>query len=315
MAIAIVVIIALLGINGFLWYNKVTQDRIIESHNTDMIEAERLHAGLEKDFYESLSELTEMRSANDELNAIIDGQTAELKIQKARISQLIEVEKNYDAARAELDKLRQMRVQFVAQIKKLEEENSALSASNEQLRVEKASLTDEVQSKTLENEELKSETEVLAFRNEALLKERENLSDKVTMASVVQVDDIIVNGYRVKNNGKEALTKRADKAEGLKICFEAQENTITESGEERFYVRIVDPLGETMALDEMGSGVIQDSDERQVRFTQYRDVPYENEITDACMSWQPGMSFKEGLYLVEVYNKGFLAGSTTFTLK
>jgi chromosome segregation ATPase len=256
-----------------------------------------------------------MRTASDELNAIIDGQKEELKTQKARVNQLITVEKDYEAARAEISKLREMRDKFVAQVNKLQEENEALAATNQQLQAEKVSLTEEVQTKTLENEELKSETEVMAFRNETLLKERENLVDKVNFASVVQVDDIIVNGYRLKNNGNESLTKRADKAEGLKVCFVAGENTITESGEERFYVRIVDPLGETMAMDDMGSGVIQDADEKQVRFTQYRDIPYENMMTDACLSWQPGVAFKEGLYLVEVYNKGHLAGSSTFTLK
>ena len=259
MAIAIVVIIALLGINGFLWYTKITQDRIIESHNTDLIEKEKMHADLEKEYYQTLSELTEMKTANEELNAIIDGQTAELKTQKARITQLIDVENDYEAAKAELNKLRQMRDQFVAQVKKLEEENAALSASNEQLRVEKASLTEEVQTKTLENEELKSETEVLAFRNEALLKERENLSDKVTMASVVQVDDIIVNGYRVKNNGKESSTKRADKAEGLKVCFEAQENTITESGMVSRSSTKTTPIRASGAVSRMISGCTSDS--------------------------------------------------------
>jgi len=315
MAIAIVVIIALLGINGFLWYTKVQQDKIIASNNTDLITAEQTQAELEKEYYETLSELEEMRTASDELNAIIDGQKEELKTQKARVNQLITVEKDYEAARAEISKLREMRDKFVAQVNKLQEENEALAATNQQLQAEKVSLTEEVQTKTLENEELKNETEVMAFRNETLLKERENLADKVTFASVVQVDDIIVNGYRLKNNGKESLTKRAEKAEGLKVCFEAGENTITDAGEERFYVRIVDPLGATMAMDDMGSGVIQDANEKQVRFTQYRDIPYENMTTDACLSWQPGVSFKEGLYLVEVYNKGHLAGSSTFTLK
>ena len=315
MAVAIVVIIALLGLNGYLWYTKITQDRLLEQHSSDLIETEKFQAQLEKDYYEALAELEEARTANSELNAIIDAQKEELKAQKARVSQLLLVEKDFDSAQAELAKLRSMRDQYIAQINKLQEENASLTASNQALQSEKAVLTEEVQQEREQNEELRSETAALSSANESLKSERDLLAATVNEASVVQVDDIIINGYRVKNNGKEALTKKSDKTEGLKICFEAQENTIAEAGEERFYVRVVDPLGETMAMDEMGSGIIMDSNERQVRYTQYRDVEYENFATDACMNWQPGVAFSSGLYLVEIYNKGHLAGSSTFTLK
>lgn len=315
MAIAIVVIIALLGINGFLWYTKITQDQLLEKHSGELIETEKLQAELEKDYYQALAELEENRTANKELNAIIDGQKEELKAQKARVSQLLIVEKNYAEAKSELAKLNKMRTQYVAQINALQEENAALSASNQQLQQDKQSLSQTVDEKRQENEELKSETATLSNENIALQQERDRLNKTVTLASVVLVEDIIVNGYRIKNNGKESLTKRADKAEGVKVCFEALENTVTEAGEERFYVRIVDPLGETMALEDMGSGIITDANERQVRYTQHRDIEYANFATDACMSWQPGVKFSSGLYLVEVYNKGHLAGSSTFTLK
>lgn len=314
-AIAIVVIIALLGINGYLWYTKINQDKLIDKHSSELIETEKGLAELEKTYYESLSELEEMRTANGELNAIIDAQKDDLKAQRDRVSTLILTEKDLEEAELELGKLRQMRDRYVAQITSLKEENEQLTLSNEVLTQEKDILTSEVQKERETNEELESESATLKNQNTSLSNERDVLSKTVVKASVIQIDDIVVNGYRVKNSGKESLTKRADKAEGLKICFEAKQNTVTEAGVERFYVRVVTPLGETMSLEDMGSGIIEDANESQVRYTQYREVEYANVPMDVCMSWQPGISFGPGLYLIEVYNKGHMAGTSTFILK
>jgi len=314
-AIAIVVIIALLGINGYLWYSKINQDKLIDKHSSELIETEKGLAELEKTYYESLSELEEMRTANGELNAIIDAQKDDLKAQRERISTLILTEKDLEAAQVELTKLRNMRDRYVSQITRLKEENEQLAMSNDILSQEKEILTGEVQKERVANQELESESATLKNKNEALSTERDVLSKTVTKASVIQVEDVVVNGYRLKNSGKESLTKRADKAEGLKICFEAKQNTVTEPGIERFYVRVVNPLGETMSLEDMGSGIIEDANEQQLRYTQYREVDYTNVPSDVCMSWQPGISFNPGLYLIEIYNKGHLSGSSTFTLK
>jgi hypothetical protein len=314
-AIAIVVIIALLGINGYLWYTKINQDKLIDRHSSELIETEKGLAELEKTYYESLSELEEMRTANGELNAIIDAQKEDLKAQRDKVSALMHRAGDLEEAEAELAKLRQMRERYVAQIIKLKEDNEKLAMSNEILTQEKDILTGEVQKERVANQDLESEAATLKNKNESLATERDALSKTVVKASVIQVDDIVVNGYHIKNSGKESLTKRASKAEGLKICFEAQQNTVTEAGVERFYVRVVNPLGETMSLDEMGSGIIDDANEKQLRYTQFREMDYANVPSDVCMSWQPGIAFNPGLYLIEVYNKGYLAGSSTLTLK
>jgi len=314
-AIAIVVIIALLGINGYLWYSKINQDRLITKHSSELIETEKRLAELEKTYYESLSELEEMRTANGEFNALIDAQKEDLKIQRDRIAILIQSEKDLDAAEEELENLRKTQRRYVAQITRLKEENAQLSTSNEILSQEKIILTGEVQKEREANENLESEVATLENQNATISIERDALNKTVVKATVILVDDIVVNGYRVKTSGKESLTKRATKAEGLKICFEIQQNTVTDPGPERFYVRVVNPLGETMSIEDMGSGVIEDANERLVRYTQYREIEYANVASDVCLSWQPGISFGPGIYLIEVYNKGYLAGSSAFALK
>ena len=88
-AIGAVVIVALLGVTAFLLYNNYNQDMVIDTQKTELLETEQLKAELEKQYYESLSELEEMRGSNEELNALIDQQKAQLAEQKDKIARSI----------------------------------------------------------------------------------------------------------------------------------------------------------------------------------------------------------------------------------
>jgi hypothetical protein len=166
------------------------------------------------------------------------------------------------------------------------------------------------------NEELATAKTVLLSEKEKLTTENTTLAKKVNIASVVKVANISATGFKVKSSGKEVDQKRADKIDGIKICFDATENAITEQGVEQFYVRIINPNGETQAIENMGSGVFtNEANNEQVKYTSLKGVKYENKSQNTCMNWQPNIPFQEGTYTVEVYNKGYLAGSSTFILK
>jgi hypothetical protein len=314
-AIATVVIIGLLGAVGYLLYNKVNQDKLIKQQAEELISTEKLQAQLEKEYYQALADLEEMRGTNDELNALIETQKQELKSQKDRISVLLRDSRDLEVARTEISKLKATAEKYLAEITSLKEENVQLTAANVQLGEEKTALTEEVLARTLENEELTASQAVLTAEKASLEMEKSMLSKKVNIASVIKIQDIDVSGYRLRSSGKESETRRAGKIDGLKICFTALDNPIAGTGQERFHVRVINPIGETLT-NGPGSGVLTNPNTGdQVRFTQYRDVEYENTESNYCLSWQPDLSFDPGQYTVEVYNKGFLAGMSTVNLK
>lgn len=315
-AIATVVIIGLLGLIGYLLYNKVNQDRLIKQQSAELISTERLQASLEKEYYQALSDLEEMRGTNEELNALIDTQKMELKSQKERISSLLRTEADLGIARAEIGKLRTSADRYVAELEKLREEHAALTVAHTELRGQYDQLTDDFEMVVMEKEELTSAQAMLVSEREQLSREKAYLAEKVDIASVVRVKDIDVSGYRLRSSGREATQRRARNIDGLKICFTALDNLIADSDKERFFVRVVNPLGETMAMDEMGSGVLINSATNEaVRYSQYRDINYFNEESDVCMNWQPDLPFDPGVYTVEVYNKGYIAGAASFSLR
>ncbi len=314
-AIATVVIIGLLGVIGYLVYRNVNQDKLIKQQAGDLISTEKLQAQLEKEYYQALADLEEMRGTNEELNALIDTQKGELKTQKDRISVLLKDSKDLESAKTELANLQTQADKYIAQINELKEENSQLSASNAHLTQLKDTLLNEVQTRTMENEQLSAAKASLTSEKESLLTEKAVLTKKVNIASVIKIQNIEVNGYRLKSSGKESTSNRAGKIDGLKICFTALDNPIAGTGKERFHVRVITPLGETMSSGP-GSGILVNPNTgEEVRFTQYRDVDYDNKESNVCMNWQPDMAFDPGQYTVEVYNKGFLAGMSTVNLK
>jgi hypothetical protein len=140
---------------------------------------------------------------------------------------------------------------------------------------------------------------------------RERLARKVNAASVIKVDGIAVLGMDSKNK----KTKQSKNTVSLNICFNTTVNEIAAPGNELFLIRIILPSGETMAMDNLGSGVfVNNASGEHVRYTRSKETSYSNSVGKVCADWNPGQAFAEGQYKVEVYNKGYLAGSTSFSL-
>ncbi len=312
LAIATVAIIALLGLAAFLIYNKVNLDKLVKKQNAELIEETRLKADLEKEYYQALSDLEGMRSSNSELNAMIETQKTELKKQKEHIDGLLKSKKELERAKEEIAKLRS----YVTEVEELRKQNAALQESNMALTGERDELAIMVEEVQLSNEELSAEKSSLTTEKEKLQVEKDRLEGKVNVASSIKVNEISAVGYRVKNSGKEADTKKAKTIDGIKVCFNTTANIITEAGTEKFYMRILNPRGEVMAIEDLGSGNMKlGNSQETVRYTQYVEMDYANEVSPGCINWQPGISFESGKYEVEIYNKGFMSGKASFVLK
>lgn len=312
LALATVAIIALLGLSAFLIYTKVNQDKLLKKQGTELIEETQAKAELEKVYYEALSDLEEMRGSNTELNAMIETQKEELKKAKARIDVLLKDSKQLAIAQEEIKKLRAI----VAEVEQLKKDNAALQEANVQLAGERDELVLEVQQQKVTNEQLSTEKANLSSANEELSQQNQNLSSKVNVASAVKVDNISAVGYKVKSSGKEADTKKAKTIDGVKVCFKTTSNVIVPDGPEEFYLRILDPLGQVMAIQDLGSGSFKVGNSSEtMQYTQRVKVDYSQEPKEGCFNWQPGVAFATGTYTVEVFNKGFMTGKGSFTLK
>ena len=317
LAIAAIIIIALLGLNAFLIYNKYSQERVIETQRTEILESDRLKIEMEKQYHEALAELEEMRTSNEELNAIIDQQKEELRAQRNKINKLLKEGGNLERAKAEIRNLTIQVSEYTAQIQTLQVENEGLKGENQQLATKSQELTETLESERDRNRELSTDKQQLESTQNKLTQENEQLSDKVNLASVIKVKNISVLGMKEKESGKMVKKRYAKNVEQLRVCFSTEANAVANPGVEKFHIRIISPIGETMAIEDLGAGILVDkSSGQEIRYTSITEHEYENDETEICFNWNPSTSnFQKGNYNVEIYNKGHVAGTGTFELK
>lgn len=313
--IGIIAIIALLGLNAWLFYDKYKNEKTIASQQTDLDEAERLNVELEKQYYETLSQLEEMRGDNEEMNNLIEKQKAELSQQKDEIARLIRTSKDYNSIKNKLRDLENQAANYLAELDALREQNQMLTAENTQLSVDKRNLEENLAYKVKENEALSDDRTKLSSEKSRLESQNVVLSSKVNKASVVEIANIEVNGYKVSDSGKESKKRYANNIDRIKICFDAGANKVADPGQEVFYIRVISPIGQTIAVEDMGGGILNLADGDQVRFTTTASFDYNQEKVNKCVIWDPGMPLEKGTYQIEIYNKGHIAGIGTFKLK
>lgn len=315
-AISTVAIVLLLGLSAFLGYNNYQKSQLISNQNMEMTELDKVKIELEGEFEEALTDLEAMKGDNEELNALIETQKEELTAQKNKIAKLIRSKKNLKSVRAELETMKVNYQNAMAQITQLQAEKEVLVSENMQLNQAKGEVEAALNQEVANVSNLTSEKAVLVSQKEDLEKVKADLAAKVTVASVIKVGDVTVTGWKTKKSGKSVKKKYARNIDHLKICFNTTTNNVVEPGHEMFYVRIINPQGETIAIEDMGSGVFKNSATGdEVRYTQVKELDYNRDQAIYCFNWKQSTAFEKGGYKVEVYNKGYLAGNGTFLLK
>lgn len=315
-AVAIAAIIGLLCFSGYLLYKNNDLQKLSEQQSLEIDESEKLKGELEKQYYESLSELEEMRGNNDELNALIEKQKDELKEKKNQIYRLLKTKNDLESARSEMTAMRLQLNQYVTELNTLKQDNAALQAKTVKLEKSNESLRTDLTSKIEENSQLETARATLVSEKQDLTSKAADLGRKVDIASAVKVTGVTVTGWKIKNSGKAVKKKYAKNIERLELCFNTLDNRVIPAGEEDFFIRIINPLGETLAVEELGSGVLTEKlNDQQIRYTQSATIDYQNEAGNVCSTWEPNITFDKGKYSVEVYNKGYLSGKGEFLLK
>jgi len=315
-AIAMIAILALLGLSGYLFYANQELKQTSEKMAQDINQKTIIYDELNDTYNEAVTELDEMKGNNEELNALIEKQKDELKAKKNQISRLLRTRNDFDKAKTEMGEMRLQLDQYVAEVNELKAQNEELMAQNSDLGNQNKSLQADLTAKSTQADELETARAQLVSEKQDLTERNTMLDKKVNIASVIKVADVSATGWKVRKNGKAAKKKYAKNVDRLELCFNTSENLVTDPGEEDFKIRIINPLGETLAIEEMGSGVMTDaSTKEQVRYTQAQTVDYQNESGQICMNWEPSTGFDKGLYAVEIYNKGYIAGRGEFRLK
>lgn len=313
LTIAGIAIALLLGTTIYLAVGKYKTGQELESLEMNFEQQKAALADVEEKYNSAIAELEQQKGINAELDAKINEQINQLTSQKSQIDQLIRDKKDY---RNSLARLESQKKEYLAEIENLKaqvgiltENNTKLTGENQQLSTSLTQTQSELQSTS------QAKAELISAKTQ-LEAEKTVLSKKADRGSAIDVKTFDIQTKSVSSSGKEKTKTKAKKVDKVSICFTTEANEVTDAGEETFYLIIVDPTGQPLLNESLGSGVATDKKSASdFRYTTTATCNYQNSETNVCGAWLPGANFVAGKYSVEVYNKGYRVGTSSFTLK
>ena len=291
----IAVLLLINGVAGYLLFNENKEKKVkideVAKLDTD-------YKALNGQFDAAKAELETLKGKNTELDGIIAERQA--TIEKYQ-SQLAEAQRKGNLSASEVKKYKDL----VAQ----------LQGENAQLQTKIKELSDQNQELTAKNLELDKTLTAEKSTTAALSEDKKNLSKKVELGSLLQLQNLKVEGIHKKSNGKEVVKAKAKDIDYLKISFATGENKILEAGNLSLYVRIINPKGETISVGDQGSGTLKLADSGQeVQYSKKVDTEWGQASKNLAIEWSQNVK-DPGTYNVEVYQAGYVVGKGSVVLK
>lgn len=294
--LAIIALLLLInGVAGYLLFNenKQKEEKIQEVQKKDTE-----FKDLSQQFDAAKQELESMKGKNAELDSIVNARQA--AIEKVQ-SELRAAQSRGNLTAAEVKKYKDLLAKMESDNADLQKKIQELTSKNEELTAKNLEVT-----KSLEAE--KSTTA-------ALSEDKKNLSKKVELGSLLQLQNLKIEGEHKRKSGKEVAKTSAKKIDYLKITFETGENKVLEKGPLALYVRIINPKGETMAVADQGSGTLKLADGGgDVQYSKKVELDWDQTSKKISMDWSENIKVP-GTFKVEVYQSGYLVGKGSVDLK
>ena len=302
-----IVLIALL-IGGLVYTNvklkKSKETIVVTEKQRDDVSS--LKAELDKKYTESLQEIESYRAENAGLDSLLTVKEQELTAKKAKIDALLGQISTLKAGDATKSKLLADVQLMIAQMEsdkvRLQASIDSLVTINKALYQERDSITGELTT-TIQ-------------RKQQLDEENQKMKDRIDKASILSTANIQSTPIRMTRKGKEDEVSKAKDAEKLRICFDLIQNKIAPAGQTEIAVRIISPDGTTIQLQNLGSGTFKEATTgNEIPFTYNISPDYQNDTKTVCSYWAQTFKFAAGKYSVEIYEKGFLIGQSSFMMK
>jgi len=288
-----IVILVLFLFNVFLVIklirNNITKEKLISTTELkDELQKEVNAFKIQLEEYENLvgekdTTLVAKQKQIEELQLKIEEEIKAGKLTKAR----------YNAAKEEIAQLKYY-------TKKYQEEIQELKRKNERL--------------TEENEGLKTQVTDVKREVDKLMDENVDLSNKVSLGAMLRTSAINVVGIQIKGS-KQRESMKGERIEGLRITFSLMDNNLAKIGKKEFFIKIVNPKGETLFLEERGSGYFTYQGE-QTTYTVKSDFEFSNSPAEVYrVYWGKGSPFEKGNYKVQLFNEGLKIGEGNFEIQ
>jgi cell division protein FtsB len=242
----------------------------------------RVHNELKTNYGELSSQLAEKDS-------IIQADAQEIK-------KLLDSQWDYNRIKRKVTELQAISQNYIHQLDSLYVVNQELVAENERIR-------EEVQEERKQNRNLQ--------------RQKEELANKVNMATVLRIYNLTADAVRLKGGSHETETDKAGRTERIRVSFTIGQNDLVESGPKTFYLRIADPNKQIITKG-MGDEYAFTYQGELLQYTEKVSVNYDNREKEirAYYTKPSGKEMLPGYYFVDIYDdNNNLVGQTSFNLR
>jgi len=308
-----IALLALLAFNIYLMSDRNKKEVVIENQTSDLQLKDSVLTELNTEYDDAIDKLNSQLSQNSGLNDKIEEQKKALTRNKNRIARLVKEGKasknELTFARDQISELTIQRDQFLTEIDALKRENQVLVAENKTVKTQKVELEQQVITE-------RTKTTDLTEENVQLVSDKKVLEEKVSQAKVLQISNIAAKGVKERNSGKLRDVKYARRVDYINVCFTAEPNLVADQGADEFILRIINPLGETLSQEMRGSGLFRMENGSEAKYTLAKNLNYGGGEQEVCILWgSKDDKFEKGVYLLEIFNKGYKVGASELVLK
>ena len=137
------------------------------------------------------------------------------------------------------------------------------------------------------------------------------LFNSLEKGALIGISNLDATAIIVRNGGKIKETKRATRADKIRVCYTIAPNTLAQAGDRVLYVQVINPDNNIIG-DKSNITFGQDL----LTYSKSESVFYENQALDVCaIVGTAGQDVLKGLYTINIFDAQRQIGSTTLMLK
>ncbi len=282
----ILVILLCLVVAGLGYYTFDFHSKVKEKEAQLISDKEQVSLQLKEELSNYNTLLTERNALKGDLK---QAQNRLIELQKT-LDQNEVSRRTVQKLQIEIGKLRKEREFFVSRNDSLEQETVRLAA--------------------LQKETQKA-LDLATKYQDSIQRSNQELAERLMKGARLSISNLAARGVIQRNNGKFVITSRAKRAEMIQVCFSINENPLAPSGDQTFYVQVVNKVGKVIGVlrtETWDNGVT-------ISYNTKTTIPYKNKAYTICELVLPVQQMEPGDYTVNVYNNSELILSTGLNLK
>jgi len=273
-----------------LWIEKNRTATVITEKETVIVERDNV----KNDLVQLKDDYSNLQTSNTQIQS-------ELDEKKSRIDSLIKEADKHKGDAWVISKLKKETVSLREIMRSYVHTIDSLNGMNKTLLKENV----HVRSQFLSEKE----------KSNSLSREKEDLQNVINTGSILQASGTKAIAVIMRSGGKkESETKKARKADKIKVTLTIASNTIAKKGKRNIFLRLITPDGKELSrgYDDANSFSFNG---KNGFFCARASIDYQNIETPVSLYAESAQKFLAGKYMIEVYCDQNLLGAATLVLE